>query len=1075
MQYFAPCSGTRFAVFLKVTLRSHFAMAAVMAVSCLAISQAGCSRAFYREQADQDVYGLVAQKANNPRWDLENYTININPQSRMFDGNSPDCPPMPADDPYSHKFMHKVDGMKGYPAWHVHGDTPLVANPYWLTYIPVKEDGAVSIGADDAVRLALLNSPDYQTELEDLYLSALDVSFERFRFQTQFFAGDSVTFTADGPERRGGGGESSSTLTHQLYSTGPRGIAATKMFSTGADLVVGLANSIVWDFAGPDTQVATTLADFVFTQPLLRRAGRDRVLETLTIAERALLANVRTLERFRRGYYLEIVTGRDAGSGVTRRGGVFGGSGLQGFTGVGGGGFGRLGGSGIGGGTGAGGGNVGGFLGLVQSLQELRNLEANVSAVQASLDEIESLSAASRITPIQVQQARQSLFTAQGRLLNSQTQFRVQLDSFKIAMGLPPQLDIEIEDPLLDRFSLLDIATLAQQYRINELQEEVSGIINSIRGEIEQGEVIGFKCEFEGQVAPAEVLPAPLPSPLLPGQPVGDPPVEYSWTKDDVPARLQSLLQLLDQLEQTREQLLTCNVVRARNDVRNLQAAIPTRLENLKWLRSRPPMNSFSSNRNDCGPDLKTLGVGLDLIDDNDLRRAPEEVTREIDCVELKLTTHPLSIESRLQKYRAEIEQLLQVGPSLSDAQLTERLEDRLFVPFPQTIRDMRLTVNALLSAQLRARVETIELVRVDLDTETALEIARCYRRDWMNARASLVDSWRLIEFTADDLESGLDIIFSGDLQNVGDNPLNLQGTTGRLRARLQFDAPLTRLAERNIYRQSLIEYQQARRSFYQFQDQVAQGLRQIIFNIDLNQVNFELRRQAVRSAIRQLELAQEVPPPEVGAVTSVSNTFARDLLSALTDLQNAQNDFFSVYLSYESLRRSLDYDLGTMQLTAEGLWIDPGPIGGEHGLPTPDGVLPCAPASPFFPTPEFLEKELLEATGERPETGTELSPGPDPEQIPAPEGTPAPLETPPLEAPFTPPDENASTLERALFSAFSSPPKIPERITNSPPAGPQRSVLQAADRPPADSDWAPRQAQARQEIRAAYEALQQE
>jgi len=31
--------------------------------------------------------------------------------------------------------------------------------------------------------------------------------------------------------------------------------------------------------------------------------------------------------------------------------------------------------------------------------------------------------------------------------------------------------------------------------------------------------------------------------------------------------------------------------------------------------------------------------------------------------------------------------------------------------------------------------------------------------------------------------------------------------------------------------------------------------------------------------------------------------------------------------VNYEALRRNLDLDLGTMQVDAEGLWIDPGPI----------------------------------------------------------------------------------------------------------------------------------------------------
>ncbi len=60
--------------------------------------------------------------------------------------------------------------------------------------------------------LGLLHSPLYQRELEDLYLSALDVTFERFRFDVQFALTNQTLFTADGPLRAGSGGNSSSTL-----------------------------------------------------------------------------------------------------------------------------------------------------------------------------------------------------------------------------------------------------------------------------------------------------------------------------------------------------------------------------------------------------------------------------------------------------------------------------------------------------------------------------------------------------------------------------------------------------------------------------------------------------------------------------------------------------------------------------------------------------------------------------------------------------------------------------------------------------------------------------------------------
>jgi hypothetical protein len=60
-------------------------------------------------------------------------------------------------------------------------------------------------------------------------------------------------------------------------------------------------------------------------------------------------------------------------------------------------------------------------------------------------------------------------------------------------------------------------------------------------------------------------------------------------------------------------------------------------------------------------------------------------------------------------------------------------------------------------------------------------------------------------------------------------------------------------------------------------------------------------------------------------------------VVTALGDLQDAQNDFLSVWVNYEVQRLNLDLDLGTMRLDAEGIWLDPGPMGGEHGFALPE------------------------------------------------------------------------------------------------------------------------------------------
>ena len=216
---------------------------------------------------------------------------------------------------------------------------------------------------------------------------------------------------------------------------------------------------------------------------------------------------------------------------------------------------------------------------------------------------------------------------------------------------------------------------------------------------------------------------------------------------------------------------------------------------------------------------------------------------------------------------------------------------------------------------------------------DDALGIAAQNRLDWMNARAGLVDTWRAIWFVADQLEGVLDIVVDGEINTEGglngNNPFKFRSTNGSMRMGLRFDAPFTRLLERNTYRQVLIDYQQARRSYYRFIDGVSSGLRSVIRTLDLNELNFEIRRVAILSAIEQVILNDEISTlnEERGAGQGV--TAARDIVQALSDLQNAQDAFMGVWITYEVNRRFLDFNLGTFELDSRGMWIDPGPIKG--------------------------------------------------------------------------------------------------------------------------------------------------
>ncbi len=166
---------------------------------------------------------------------------------------------------------------------------------------------------------------------------------------------------------------------------------------------------------------------------------------------------------------------------------------------------------------------------------------------------------------------------------------------------------------------------------------------------------------------------------------------------------------------------------------------------------------------------------------------------------------------------------------------------------------------------QARARLESVVIEPIDLTSERALEIARIARLDWMNNRATVVNTWRLITFNANALRSNLTVQLSGNLGTVRNNIVSFDPNDGNMTASLRFDPPFTRLLERNNYRQSLINYQQDRRTLIQFEDSINQTLRQDLRTLRQLRLNLEIQRRAVAIAVRRVDKTLEDlnQPPE--------------------------------------------------------------------------------------------------------------------------------------------------------------------------------------------------------------------
>ncbi len=864
---------------MKHSLRQNLHLILVFLTVC---TVAGCHRQYYRKQADHEAYFLMDQKAaavaRPPNVPLR---IDVDRRSRMFNPFDLDFQPMPLDDPASYKYMQCVDGRRGYPLWETAGLTNGAESPDWWQFLPLNEDGVLVLNAENATQIALLQSPEYQEQLEQLYFVALEVSGERFQFDTQFFGGAGSSLGTD----RGGPTE---------LALGDRNMLMRRSFATGGNLLVGLANEIVWNLGDSSLNTTSNVLDVTLLMPLLRNAGRDKVMEGLTQSERKLLASVRAFERFRRRFYLDITAGTSVQASVQTAAGSISLS-PGGFVGA------------------------GGFMNLLQKQLQIRNTEENITRQRELLllfeDSLIELLTTIPDTSVgiiqerlQVSQTRDQLTGSLQDLVRAQADYQLSIDFFLRDLGLPPYICVELDDPFLEEFELIDQKLLKRREELSVLRANVGELNVSI---LERGE---FKIDPDT------------------GLPVSQ--IEWSPELAEI---LHQLQVELEPLEDFVRDLIDIDLLTVMNDIEKLKVALPQRVKQSQRLQE-----VFSTEQDSICGLLNVSDIDQSVFDisklkdlETDLREDHAKLTQRLNNYLLKLTNLQESFESLQDEASGKI----------NPRELARKLRDTVILASQDLVAELGDDVLVMQLMQAQARTESVLLPEIDITPEVAFEIARRNRRDYANARAALVDSWRQIEVVADDLESELNVDVRGGIGGFDVNGTGLI-KSGNLDVALQWDAPITRLVERNNYRRILINYEQKKRDYYQFEDAIWLTLRAELRQVMRDQLTFEYARKQVGIAANQIELNADLR--DLRETTSNSNNagVARDTIQALNSLLRAQNGLLNVYVNYETLRRTLDLNLGTMELTPEGMWIDPGKISAETLLQLPgttlDGLIDC-------------------------------------------------------------------------------------------------------------------------------------
>jgi outer membrane protein TolC len=158
---------------------------------------------------------------------------------------------------------------------------------------PDSEHPPVVLDLVSAVEIAAENSREYQRRKEQLYLTALDLTLERWRFQVQETGTLGALVT-------GTGGEADDLLMNGS-------VGFSKLLGSGARIVGDIGLSMFRVLTTGDAFDTVSSIGLSVTQPLLAGFGGRIVKEPLTQAERNVIYEVRAFERYRRTFTFDVI------------------------------------------------------------------------------------------------------------------------------------------------------------------------------------------------------------------------------------------------------------------------------------------------------------------------------------------------------------------------------------------------------------------------------------------------------------------------------------------------------------------------------------------------------------------------------------------------------------------------------------------------------------------------------------------------------------------------------------------------------------------------------------------------
>jgi len=393
---------------------------------------AGCSAEWYTHDADREVYGIVAEKEADALGRVRRFNVRPRPDPATVlkaaregeaapaeehaapreDAGTPEEKPAATDANGKPQPAERLPEPEGAPRSDVPGPAGGVAEeaaaeadrllerpvadlediiPEELPPpVPEPSADAVHLTMAEALRVAVAASRTYQAQKENVYLSALALTLERYLFRPHPFATGTVDYRTDFQDGTG-----------RVRSWDPGAeVGVSQQLADGA-VVAGSLGVAALKYLNKELgDTVDSALDFSLTQPLWRGAGRRIVQENLLQAERNALYAVRSFARFEKTFAVDVASE---------------------------------------------------YLQTLRARDAVMNAWNNYQSLRLGRQQSEWLAQAERLAEFEVDQARQSEFAAYNRWIVERENYVNALDTFKLTLGIPVTTEIALDPRELDR------------------------------------------------------------------------------------------------------------------------------------------------------------------------------------------------------------------------------------------------------------------------------------------------------------------------------------------------------------------------------------------------------------------------------------------------------------------------------------------------------------------------------------------------------------------------------------------------------------------------------------------------